>query len=800
MTELFSKYAPAYWAKGISVIPLHPAQKRPVYNQWTEYCTELPSEYTQNQWLKFHKNSNIGVALGSQSNMVVIDIDSIDPVVEKAILSCLPKSPWKRVGAKGCVLAYRYNGEDSKNIKDENGKMLVEIISSGRQVVLPPSIHPDTNEPYVANCDLLEVYDDLPKLPENTYERIRSAILAAGVKLSEGAGKFKMLEFQSSGARDVSMTRYAGLLSFSVLKGELSLNSALNNMTAWCNNLVQQVAGDNIDINKGLSKVIEFVKSDVARGKVLPVGWDAELTPEQKIKWGLNFSEMEEDWPVAQINDYIFAKFSETDSPSDPRRQEVIKFVLRKLAKTTQLDKIEIGQVLQNLKKSSGLELPLTYYTQELKALKAGPIEGVSHNQIADAVMALWEERSGKLVFTNDKFWQWNGCHWEIVGNQKIWSMITEEYGELAAAKRASDHKGIIQVLQNKLPQNFTPSPVEGVNFLNGFLTKELKLLDHQPEFGCTYVLPYSYKPELAGKCSKFFQYLMKSWGDDDDFSQKVEAFREAMAVTMFGIAPSFQRCFLLYGPGGTGKSVALDIIEQLVPEGVREAVSPEQWGEKFTPSMFANKLLNRAGELHEKKNISSAIFKQIVDGSPIKAEFKNGQPFTFESKCAHWFASNHLPHSSDTSSGFSRRWLILSFDKVIPEEEKIIEYGKIIVLDEMEAIVAWVVESLPNLLSRGHYTLPESHTKLSKMMDLSNSHVRAWFEERIMEEKGGKTKFPLLWNDFWAYCSKIQTKVLPPAAFRRELQQILQEQSKLKVVDSNSEETYINLVLRAKK
>src|SRR3546814_1535215 len=69
---------------------------------------------------------------------------------------------------------------------------------------------------------------------------------------------------------------------------------------------------------------------------------------------------------------------------------------------------------------------------------------------------------------------------------------------------------------------------------------------------------------------------------------------------------------------------------------------------------------------------ITGSIFKQVVEGEPVRAEFKGQDGFVFTPECAHWFASNYLPVSRDTTRGFIRRWLVLDFNHPTREEDKI--------------------------------------------------------------------------------------------------------------------------------
>ena len=160
-----------YLAKGYSVIPLAPKQKGPKLSGWSKYCEELmPPTEAQ---LHFGKNNNIGLCMGPASNLCAVDIDTDDPEIIKKIEKILPVSPLRKKGAKGYTVLYKYNGMASKSVKDDKGNG-VDFLSSGRQTVLPPSIHPSGIEyQWLSETTLLDVAKDhLPELPISSVERV----------------------------------------------------------------------------------------------------------------------------------------------------------------------------------------------------------------------------------------------------------------------------------------------------------------------------------------------------------------------------------------------------------------------------------------------------------------------------------------------------------------------------------------------------------------------------------------------------------------------------------------------------
>jgi phage/plasmid-associated DNA primase len=123
--------------------------------------------------------------------------------------------------------------------------------------------------------------------------------------------------------------------------------------------------------------------------------------------------------------------------------------------------------------------------------------------------------------------------------------------------------------------------------------------------------------------------------GRDLDFGDKVMALQEAMAATIMGIAPRYQRAFCLFGRAGSGKSRIPVILEGILPPGCSSTVPPWDWGDRFQPAGMHGKLLNVAGEIHETKKIPGALFKLIVEGGSITAQEKNQPLFRFAPKAA---------------------------------------------------------------------------------------------------------------------------------------------------------------------
>lgn len=725
---IFKDHAQKYWAVGLPAMPLHFQDKRPIMTSWQRYSDVMPSPEEQAAWLEKYPDANIGLPLGPASGVVVLDVDVDDIKVLEAIEACVPKSPWKRIGKKGFVLAFKYNGTKTFRIKDYSGKSLIEHLSTRTQVVLPPSIHPDTKLPYTSDTNLWDVKDQLPTLSPEIENMIRGMLTDLGYQLST-TGWTKVTDWVPAGARDVTMIKIAGMYAHAVLRGERSVLEAVDMLRAWAADRVEHVVGDDIDVEKGVRSLVSFLMRDVTeKGLILPSGWDDGLTPEDKEAMGLLVDVDNEEWTSDQLRTYLKEQF-EAHQKGSIARQNAVEFVLRKLAKSSKLNTLERDQITRYIYEVAGLGVTHSTLRKRVQELSKGDFEGLDHTSIAQRVLADIQSAT-QLKFWHGKFWEWNGSHWAVYDDTHIRQRIALEYGAHPAAKRYSDHNGITQILSTLVTSDICQHEVKGVNFANGVLLETGELVPHNPMYGYKYTLPFRYLPDSAREIEQFRQFLTVCWGNEPDYEERVMALQEAICATIFGLAPLYQRAFLLKGFASTGKSQLLDIIQSLVPEEGRTACPPERWGDSYFPAMLDGKVLNYCGELSENKLIEGQKFKEIVDGSEMTVRHIYGVPFQMRSPCAHWFGSNHSPKTTDTSAGFNRRWLILTFKNVVSGKDRIPGIGLKIGAEEREGIAAWAIEALPRLKENKDYTIPACHNEEIAEIARSNNSVRFFIEE----------------------------------------------------------------------
>lgn len=117
---------------------------------------------------------------------------------------------------------------------------------------------------------------------------------------------------------------------------------------------------------------------------------------------------------------------------------------------------------------------------------------------------------------------------------------------------------------------------------------------------------------------------------------------------------------FVIYGPGGTGKSALSNMISALMGEDMISRVSLNQLSDRFMPALLEGKRLNISGETGEGKNRYTVpdgeVIKQLSGGEEITVQRKHGHPYKIRNTAKLLFVTNTIPNFGDTSSGLYRR------------------------------------------------------------------------------------------------------------------------------------------------
>ncbi|MCR4629338.1 MAG: DUF5906 domain-containing protein [Clostridium sp.] len=235
-------------------------------------------------------------------------------------------------------------------------------------------------------------------------------------------------------------------------------------------------------------------------------------------------------------------------------------------------------------------------------------------------------------------------------------------------------------------------------------------LTEHTKDYYSTVQLSVNYDPEAS--CPLFQRFLLESMEGD---TAQVVLLQEMLGYFLVPVN-SAQKCFVIVGAAGAGKSVLLRVLNELLLG--KENVSNVSWqalNERFKTAELFGKLANIFADLPTKNIDDNGIFKALVGEDYLTVEKKNKDPFSFRSNARLLFSCNSIPKNyGDRSEGFYRRLIIIRFNRTIPAEQRdpnLIEKFR----SEADGIFLFALEGLRKLMQE-HYVFSETEINRAEL------------------------------------------------------------------------------------
>lgn len=232
-------------------------------------------------------------------------------------------------------------------------------------------------------------------------------------------------------------------------------------------------------------------------------------------------------------------------------------------------------------------------------------------------------------------------------------------------------------------------------NVQNGFINlKAGQLNDHERNNYFTKISNIEYTDKAD--CPKWDEFL------DDIFlgnQELVRFIQRAVGYSLSGYT-SEQVLFVLYGNGRNGKSVFLDILNEVFGNYATniqpQAIMATKMGKDSGPTPEIAKLdgarLVTTTEPNEGERFDEGLLKQLTGGDRVSARRLHENEFEFTPQFKLWMATNHKPYVRGRDEGIWRRFVIIPFDKQIPLHEIDRDLTKKL-KRELPAIMRWCVD-----------------------------------------------------------------------------------------------------------
>ena len=302
------------------------------------------------------------------------------------------------------------------------------------------------------------------------------------------------------------------------------------------------------------------------------------------------------------------------------------------------------------------------------------------------------------------------------------------------------------------------------VNLQNGtaeFTNKGCLLRPFDPDDFLRYQLPFSYDPEAP--CPMFDKYLSRVVPDIS--SRMVLQEFAGFVFTKYNL----EKCLVLLGPGGNGKSVLFNIFNNLFGKENTLNYSLGLFSHEYNRAKLINVLVNYSSE--KGFDLHPDTFKALVSGEPLQAREPYGRSFTIHNPTKFIINCNELPKETDSTEAYFRRLLIVPFTEEISEFEKDISLAEKIIANELPGVFNWVIEGLTRILHMRKFTPCSRSDEALKDFRKQTDSVQLWSEENNFGNSESKTAVAELYSDYKTFCKDDNYRPLGKNRFSRRLE-----------------------------
>lgn len=292
-------------------------------------------------------------------------------------------------------------------------------------------------------------------------------------------------------------------------------------------------------------------------------------------------------------------------------------------------------------------------------------------DEIGDMLIEKWD---GNTRFFFGQWYQFSDGVWLPVDSVKaIWEQLKElkHRGIRPSANKVASIEKYLQAYLN-VDDDQIDNRHDYINLRNGlFNIKTEQLLPHERDFFMTSQLPFDYDPDAD--CPTFRKFLNEAFtkpnSDETDWDLQLLVM-EAMGYSLTSNT-DFRMSFWLVGHSGTGKSVFINVLQELAGNSHTSIDLDQMTNTPYQIADIAGKRLVTFTEPRTNSVLADNHYKRLVSQDTIMARQIFGKPFRFVPICKVWGAMNDLPRVIDRSDAIFNRIIILPMNHVVPDHKK---------------------------------------------------------------------------------------------------------------------------------
>ena len=403
-------------------------------------------------------------------------------------------------------------------------------------------------------------------------------------------------------------------------------------------------------------------------------------------------------------------------------------------------------------------EVPADGQQAEAKAKKPAPTT-------QDGLAQVFARRYGNVLLFNHSsghWYEWNGIRW---GKQETklafhWCRLicrefakqqTEHPRVYAELKRVSTASAVERFAQSDPKVAVTHEAFDRDPWLLGTPqgTVNLKTGAMMPPCKGHRITKLAGVAPAKGPCPLWLKFLDEATQGDAEMVRYIQQ----LAGYMLTGDTREQILIFVYGPGGNGKSVFLNVLRDILNDYARTAHMDTFMASKNDRhptdlAMLAGARIVTASETEDGRTWAEGRIKELTGQDPVTARFMRQDFFTYVPQFKLLLIGNHAPQLRNVDDAITRRFRVIPFlfkpekpDKRLPEKLK----------GEYPQILDWMVQGCLDWQLNG-LTTPAKVEEYTKSYLDSQDIVKQWIEECCEQSNYYITKIADLFKSWSCY------------------------------------------------
>ena len=599
-------------------------------------------------WGKKYPRSNCGIATGTPSGVIVLDIDdgfgkkgsdSMAKLVNK--FGKLPETFVVKTG-HGYHYYFKAPQFEIRNSASKIGENL-DIRGEGGYVVSPRSIHPETKEPYkiIQEYPLSPIPDFLiPLLKEETIQTPINPFHQENFTHKYVQKTLENICSDIANAREGSRNEKLNIGAYSL--GRLIPNGYLEESTA-----VDSLCISAQSCGLKEKEILKTIKSGLEKGKMEPKLLDNSFNKSVFV--------------IRDIKDIS------KENNVDPQFKQ---FIQECLTSNEMGDATLLSHLIKNFKLYD--HSATTWMTYEKGCWKRDDKNAIikeAYDALKQVYLNLANELSIKIASESLSDSNY------LKNLEKQRSLLMRRSIALGKKGRLENVISLTKSLNAATSEEFDSNPYL-LNLLNGtydFSTDTFK--PHQHEDMLTKQSPVNYQHDA--ECGYWKLFLFKIFNHNHELITYIQ---KVFGYSLTGLT-DLQIFLFCYGSGSNGKSTFFNVMQLLLGELMRK-IPIEFLLAKYNNTTDEYQIASLKGarsavasEMPPGRRLNDPLLKDLTGGDILTARNPYEKPIQFKPTHTLWLFGNHKPDIRGMDEGIWRRVRLIPFTVSIPENETSIPF-----------------------------------------------------------------------------------------------------------------------------